>query len=146
MNLASKSKRQILRYVKLLRRNLKLKQEIMDQVILNNEKLASSLRVMEDKFLYQDYNWYSRLREAEEMFQLKTTDLKRHNEKLVDMLVHRESLRAPPPIIIKTNEPELKSLRKGLIIESEANAILRIEKENLQFRMDAIERIIAKSS
>ena len=114
MKLASKSKREILRYVKLLRKHLKqTKSELADMSDVFYAAVDAR-NVLEYELNRLENVWLGRLKEAEEMFILRTANLERHNEKLIDMLVHREMIRTFPPVIIKTNETKIIALERRL--------------------------------
>ena len=77
-----------------------------------NTELRDRLHAIEDKFYRQDDVWYERLRDLERVHKLRTANLERHNEALTKNIIRGEMLRVHTPIIIKTNEPEVKRLRK----------------------------------
>ena len=121
MNLCSKSKGQIVRYVRLLRKNLKREQEIVDC-------LEDCLHQTQEELRRSRNFWRGEIHKVGEIHRLKTAHLEKHNKALTDMMVRGEMLRTYPPIILKTNEPELKALRKQV---TELKAEMRNAAESL---------------
>ncbi len=97
MNLCSKSKTQLIRYVQLLRKNLKSQQEIIDQLVLSSNELQDMTRQELDR---QNDIWHHRLIEAEEIHRLKTVDLERHNEVLSNLITKRAALQVHPSVVV----------------------------------------------
>ncbi len=83
-----------------------------------NMELRDRLRATESELRYQEDTWFGRRKEAERMHKLRTVNLERHNKALGDLIIRDAALRLNPPllvsssVIVKTNEPELKCLRK----------------------------------
>lgn len=145
MNLISKSKRQLIRYIQLLRKNLKWSQEALNELLYDHDELKERLERTENTLEVNREYWLGRLREVEDMHSLQTANLRRHNEALGDLIVRSTELRLNPPIILKTNEPELECLRSELSAQFKVNAALIKEVNGLKTQIRNAAETLVKS-
>ena len=130
------SKRRLIRYVQLLRKHVEQAKVDLKDISAVFFAAVDKYNALEFEYESQEDYWHKRLVEAEEMFELKTANLQKHNEKLVELITKDAMLRTHPPIILKYEHPALAECKKLLADQLGINSQLTNEIQSLKVRLN----------